>query len=132
MGYAEIEGETREKKIINLERLIARESEKKRKLLIAARMKRERREGWAFRSKWFFVQSRDTERGGNKYAAAAQKTCLATALPLIRPLKGPDPDGPRMTIKFENMDIKLTNTADDFDSLLVIRAEGAVLGPVSK
>ena len=100
MGYAEIEGETREKKIINLERLIARESEKKRKLLIAARMKRERREGWAFRSKWFFVQSRDTERGGNKYgvAAAAQKTCLATALPLIRPLKRPDPGWQGMTI----------------------------------
>ena len=63
---------------------------------------------------------------------AAQKTCLATALPLIRPLKGPDPDGLRMTIKFENMDVKLTNAADDFDSLLLSRAEGAVLGPVSK
>ena len=136
MGHAEIEGETREKKIINLERLIAREKEVEEKKTSDCRLKegrgRERRERWAFRSKWVFVQSRDTERGGNKYAAAAQKTCLATALPLIRPLKGPDPDGPRMTIKFENMDVKLTNAADDFDSLLLSRAEGAVLGPVSK
>ena len=46
MGHAERGGETREKKIINLERLIARENEReeKRKRLIAARKKTGERE----------------------------------------------------------------------------------------
>ena len=91
MGHAA----EREKKIINLERLIAREK-KKRERLIAARKERERereRERWAFRSKWVFVQSRDTERGGNKYGGGAKNaSSKATAKPLIKPLKGPRPD----------------------------------------
>ena len=72
MGHAA----EREKKIINLERLIAREKErekKKRERLIAARKGERARERWAFRSKWVFVQSRDTERGGNKYGGGAKK-----------------------------------------------------------
>ena len=46
MGHAERGGGTREKKIINLERLIARENEReeKRKRLIAARKKTGERE----------------------------------------------------------------------------------------
>ena len=39
MGHAEIEGETREKKIINLERLIAREKEVEEKKTSDCRLK---------------------------------------------------------------------------------------------
>ena len=47
MGHAEIEGETREKKIINLERLIAREKEVEEKKTSDCRLKegREERDG---------------------------------------------------------------------------------------
>ena len=66
MGHAA----EREKKIINLERLIAREKEREEeKRTSDCRQKGESeraRERWAFRSKWVFVQSRDTERKGRK------------------------------------------------------------------
>ena len=91
MGHAA----EREKKIINLERLIAREKEREEeKRTSDCRQKGERgRERWAFRSKWVFVQSRDTERGGNKYGGGAKNaSSKATAKPLIKPLKGPRPD----------------------------------------
>ena len=103
MGHAEREGgETREKKIINLERLIARENEReeKRKRLIAARKKtgeREREREMGVSLKMGLCAIPRYRKGGNKYAAAApdssaQKTCLGTAMPLIRPLKRLDPD----------------------------------------
>ena len=97
MGHAEIEGETREKKIINLERLIAREKErgKKRKRLIAARQKGAGEMGVSLKMGLCAIPR--YRKGGNKYAAAApdssaQKTCLGTAMPLIRTLKRLDPD----------------------------------------
>ena len=97
MGHAA----EREKKIINLERLIAREKEREEeKRTSDCRQKGGRaRERWAFRSKWVFVQSRDTERGGNKYGGGGAKNASskATAKPLIKPLKGPRPDRPCQT-----------------------------------